>query len=106
MSIHTSTHTPGPWKWEWSHERGKPHRLMAESASSYHVKILSVRPSSFLSKYDSELIASAPLMYDFINDLASQQCYDEPGEYPESGETGKAPCLACRAKAIVQKVKA
>lgn len=51
------------------------------------------------------LCRNAQELYDFIDEIALAECHDEPGEYPESGESGHAPCLACRAKALVRKVK-
>ena len=54
--------------------------------------------------YSCSLHAAAPLMYDFVKSFAGP-CHNDPGEYPEEGESGHAPCNACRANALVAKAE-
>ena len=37
----------------------------------------------------------------FIQDIADEGCYEAPGEYPEPGEYGQAPCKSCQARQIL-----
>ena len=41
----------------------------------------------------------------FVRGFADQDCYDDPGEYPEEGEAGKAPCQSCEARSIIAKLE-
>lgn len=54
---------------------------------------------------DARVMAGASLMWEFVERLAGQPCEDLPGEYPEAGEEGKAPCLPCEAKQIVAQIE-
>lgn len=47
----------------------------------------------------------APDLLAFVKEFADQECYEDPGEYPGSGESGKAPCVACRAKKLLAAAK-
>lgn len=37
----------------------------------------------------------------FIKTIADAGCWENPGEFPEDGESGNAPCLACQARAAI-----
>lgn len=41
----------------------------------------------------------------FVEGLAKDACYGDPGEYPEAGESGKANCLSCEARQVLAKFR-
>jgi hypothetical protein len=52
----------------------------------------------------NELKRQRDVLLAFVETLTGE-CEDNPGEYPEDGESGKAPCLRCRAREVLAKVK-
>ena len=44
-------------------------------------------------------------LYSFVKEIADEPCYESPGEFPEPGESGQAPCLSCQARSVIAKVK-
>lgn len=42
---------------------------------------------------------------DFIKGIAGAPCMEQPGEFPEEGESGIAPCLTCQARAALTRPK-
>lgn len=98
MNTQKMTHTTGPWElyegMDYIHIYGNGEK----DDSSLPVAVVTCME-------DARLIAAAPTMFDFIAEIAEQECDDLPGEYPEEGESGHAPCLPCRAKALIAKAE-
>lgn len=86
--------TPGPWE-QTTRGNGKV------SIRARFCTIATVEAGENFA--NARLIAASPTMYDFIKRLADLPCDDLPGEYPEKGESGHAPCLNCEAKKLLNK---
>ena len=112
------THTPGPLTaLRWGKLEGR--RRVFTPRSDYVLmtadgQITSVCASAFgveqlipegIDAKLALLIIAAPAMYDFVRRLADQVCYEEPGEFPEKGESGHAPCLTCQARAAIARAE-
>lgn len=41
----------------------------------------------------------------FVKEIALEGCYRSPGEYPEPGEDGHAPCRSCQAREIIEEIQ-
>lgn len=48
-----------------------------------------------------KLIKDKQALLEFVKDIAADACYRTPGEYPDAGEDGKAPCRSCQAREII-----
>ena len=113
-----TSHTPGPWKLEtkpMQDNHGRSHFFVDGNAiDNYNQAVVVARISSD-EKYEgisydeaesnARLIAAAPTMYEFIKQIADTPCYENPGEFPEDGESGIAPCLSCQARAAIAKAE-
>jgi hypothetical protein len=40
-------------------------------------------------------------LFSFAKEIAAEHCYRTPGEYPEAGEDGHAPCRSCQARETI-----
>lgn len=49
-------------------------------------------------------VNSHEALLDFVKDIAKDECYRTPGEYPEMGEDGRAPCRSCQAREIINAI--
>lgn len=89
----TTKHTPGPWTVERKVHICKDSEIVASLIGTYN------------SEGNASLIAAAPRMYEFLQMFFGDgECEQWPGEYPEKGEAGKAPCKTCQAKEILDSI--
>jgi len=102
-------HTPGPWRMDRfgailanDANDGAPGtaRIVADVRDT--VNWGTPKEKAIANGY---LIAAAPNLLDFVKSVAVGECYNDPGEYPEPGESGVSPCLRCQAKALVTKAE-
>lgn len=97
MANKNTKHSPGPWT-------AKP-----ETLDGVHAWTIRAADGFIVlrvgTEADARLIAAAPDFCEFVKGYAAQECWDLPGEYPEAGETGKAPCPACEARTLIAKAE-
>jgi len=105
-----SKHTPGPWSiaegWRIS-----PKDLPVIGITSGSLKgddgkgIAWIACHGLDAEQNARLIATSPDLFEFVKEIADEPCYEQPGEFPEPGESGIAPCRSCQARALIAKTE-
>lgn len=95
-----ANHTPGPWVYDM---KSGEIRTKEETIGRFHTGREDAGNDMRPLKANARLIALAPNLLEFVRHF-SGDCMNEPGEYPETGESGKAPCVACRANSLIAQV--
>lgn len=67
-------------------------------------EFLSILVAGDNAEANGYLVAAAPDLLEFVKRQAGE-CHENYGEYPEEGESGKAPCIACQANELIAKVE-
>lgn len=77
-------------------------RVRSLQGQRYQREIRSALESGSYKRVKGDAVA---VLLEIVRNIASSDCYDDPGEFPEQGESGTAPCLPCRAKKALSKFK-
>lgn len=96
-----SSFTPGPWR---IHENAVSIDIVDVAHSHGLAIIEKVGVNDEQKMANARLMATAPELLEFIKQYAGE-CYEEDGEFPAEGESGKAPCVACQANALIAKAE-
>ena len=70
-------------------------RVRSVQGNRYQREIRSALESGSYKRVKGDAVGA---LLGIVRSMASSDCYEDPGEFPEEGESGNAPCLPCRAK--------
>jgi len=108
------TYTPTPWTLAYNdalqihaNDNGETYRFIARMDSEldtgktdYERTQEDIANAAFIVR----AVNAHEALVAFVKDIASEKCYEEPGEFPEFGEDGQIPCRSCQAREVMQAI--